>query len=569
MKVKLDTLVADTGKMQHRTRTDEDHIERLREPVRNGETPPVGFVRDPNSNARLLYDGFHRVEAARREGLKEIEAEEFDGTVNEAMKQGVENNLIHGLILTKEDMKKAARMLGDTRQSGVKKRIQNEYTIWKCAEEHGPIANKSLAEKCGVSPGTTRKICTRLCESDCLRKEGRGSNVKYSVVPGNEPEKPDFGPNTRELAEMFGISAPVIQKWLNPDSGWAKRRKEQHREQGRKSRAYDELSEDELRRQIAENIGADALSEQYEPRVSWSLEDNKPGSPGTPVLFLSDWHWFETVDPQQVYDSNKFDLETGKARWWHTLKVSIELLQQHLGGEYPGIVVILGGDMVSGSIHEELVETDGAPPLVQAQEAAKLIADGIALIADNFDRVTVYGVPGNHGRNTRRPRTKGYAHHSLDWLAYNIAASYCERLENVAFNCPPVRDLHFEVAGRKFRLTHGDQFKGGDGQVGAFGPVMRGDMRKRVAASMIPGQPVHFDTLLVGHFHSLSFSPRVIMNGSGKGYDEFALSINAPWEPPQQALFTVHPKHGITWFMPILCDEDYSAHALEARKEIA
>lgn len=78
---------------------------------------------------------------------------------------------------------------------------------------------------------------------------------------------------------------------------------------------------------------------------------------------------------------------------------------------------------------------------------------------------------------------------------------------------------------------------------------------------MMPGQPETYDTMICGHFHTLLMLPRLIVNGSLKGYDEFALSINAPWEPPQQALWCVHPKHGHTWYMPVVCDPEYTAHA--------
>lgn len=82
----------------------------------------------------------------------------------------------------------------------------------------------------------------------------------------------------------------------------------------------------------------------------------------------------------------------------------------------------------------------------------------------------------------------------------------------------------------------------------------RGDVRKRHSAMLMPGGAQTYDTLLVGHFHQLLMLPRLIMNGSVKGYDEYALGINVPYEPPQQALWMVHPAHGHTWYLPVLCD---------------
>lgn len=333
-----------------------------------------------------------------------------------------------------------------------------------------------------------------------------------------------------------------------------------------KARMVEQAGEEGLKAALLERFGASVLEQHYEPTVKWSIDDSDPSAPGTPMLFISDWHYGETVDPQQVFGSNKFNRKIAEKRFRHTFETAAMLLQRHLAHpRYKGFVLVLGGDMISGSLHEDSAFSDEVPPLIQAYEVSKLIADGVAFLAENFAKVDVYGVPGNHGRTTRKPWAKFYAHQNLDWLAYQMARDHCSALKNVTFNVPPVRDMTFNVARRRFRLSHGDQFKGGDGVIGPLGPIIRGDVKKRVTASLMPGQPEQYDTLLVGHFHQLVMMPRVIVNGSVKGYDEFALAIGAPWEPPQQALWTVHPRHGITWWMPVICDEDYTAHAIEKK----
>ena len=40
---------------------------------------------------------------------------------------------------------------------------------------------------------------------------------------------------------------------------------------------------------------------------------------------------------------------------------------------------------------------------------------------------------------------------------------------------------------------------------------------------------------------------RLIVNGSLKGYDEYAYANNFGYEPPRQALWITHPTHGITF----------------------
>ena len=56
------------------------------------------------------------------------------------------------------------------------------------------------------------------------------------------------------------------------------------------------------------------------------------------------------------------------------------------------------------------------------------------------------------------------------------------------------------------------------------------------------------DYSLVGHFHQYvpAASQGFVMNGSLKGYDEYARGWSFTPEPPQQALMVVTPEFGIT-----------------------
>ena len=364
------------------------------------------------------------------------------------------------------------------------------------------------------------------------------------------------------VAAVLGEKRETIRGWVSPAT--QAKQKRHHNMRKFKAQRYNELSEEALKESFKETFGFDVFNQPFEPVVPWSMNDSIPGAPGSPMLFISDIHYGETVDPTQVFHTNEYNCEIAKRRLEHTFEMAVTLLKQHLAHpDYPGITLVLGGDMISGSLHEDIAVSDEIQPIDQAFEVAGIISAGVEFLAREFPMVSVYGVPGNHGRITRKPWAKFYAQQNLDWAAYKAIRLGCAQLDNVALNFPAARDVTFTVANRSFRLTHGDQFRGGDGVIGAIGPIIRGDMKKRVTASLMPGQPEQYDTLLCGHFHQLVMMPRVIVNGSVKGYDEFALSINVPWEPPQQALWVVHPRHGVVWYMPVMCDEDYSAHAIE------
>jgi len=45
------------------------------------------------------------------------------------------------------------------------------------------------------------------------------------------------------------------------------------------------------------------------------------------------------------------------------------------------------------------------------------------------------------------------------------------------------------------------------------------------------------------------------------GFNEYAMSLRIAPRPPMQLLFFIHPKHGITYRIPIHLDDDPVANA--------
>lgn len=272
-------------------------------------------------------------------------------------------------------------------------------------------------------------------------------------------------------------------------------------------------------------------------------------SPGVPTLFASDWHWGERVFLNQTGGLNVFDMAIAQTRARALVTNAIDLLENHMvNPEYPGIVFALGGDMVSGGIHEELLATDEMEIMPVVLDLFGVLCWCISTLADKFGNVFVPCVSGNHGRSTHKIRHKGRNFTSYDWLLYQFLARFFADDKRVQFSIPDGSDCVYSVFGHRYLLTHGDQARGGDGIIGMLGPVIRLDHRKRSKATQIDES---YDTLLLGHFHQLTQLRRLIINGSLKGYDEYASANNFGFEPPQQALWITHPTRGITFSMPV------------------
>lgn len=284
---------------------------------------------------------------------------------------------------------------------------------------------------------------------------------------------------------------------------------------------------------------------------------HEPGSSGHPMTVWSDWHWGENVDARQVAGINSFSEEIAHERVANLVDRSISLLRNHGGRvDGDGIHVCLGGDMVSGLIHEELVETNWGNIADQCFGVASAIEGALKAMADEFGSVVCPCVVGNHGRTSQKPKAKSRAIDSYDRSVYLFLQQRFKDDPRVTFIIPGQTDVAFTVYGHRFLLTHGDTLgtRGGDGMIGALGPITRGIIKTQVG-EMIAGNTV--DTVIMGHWHT--YIPRgdavpVIVNGTLKGYDEYSRQQRFRPARPSQALWLASPKHGIAAQWPVYLD---------------
>lgn len=273
----------------------------------------------------------------------------------------------------------------------------------------------------------------------------------------------------------------------------------------------------------------------------------------TPWLLLSDLHLDEVVEPGQVMGVNAFNRRIARMRLEQIAVGFVRVVRDYWTGiTYDGVVIALGGDLFSGDIHEELKETNEDTILGSLDYWIDPLAEVIRLCADEFGRVHVPVVVGNHGRMTRKPRAKFRARSNFDWFVGMALQRLFAGDNRVTFDVSEAADVLVPCYGQKVLLTHGDQARGGGGIGGIWPPLMRLDARKRARQEAVQQG---YDLLIMGHWHQLVFGPNFIVNGSLKGYDEYAFTENFGFEVPQQAAWLMTPEHGITWRAPILCQD--------------
>jgi len=289
----------------------------------------------------------------------------------------------------------------------------------------------------------------------------------------------------------------------------------------------------------------------FEEQPKWLFNEHLEMH-GIPTLFLSDIHFDEYVDPAQIGHVNEYNREIATDRINHTFKSGIDILMNYTANpKYDGIVVALGGDLLSGNIHEELSESNEAPILQSLLELTGLLKNGIGVYAETFGKVFVPCVVGNHGRLHKKPRAKNRVFDNFEWLIYQNLAREFRDDPRVTFLIPDGPDAQFTVYNTNFLLTHGDQFRGGNGISGIFTPLMMGAMKKQKKLAAVGRS---FEVMMCGHFHQYIHTNSLIVNGTIKGYDEWVNLMNFSFERPQQSLWINHPENGMVFRTPILCD---------------
>lgn len=270
---------------------------------------------------------------------------------------------------------------------------------------------------------------------------------------------------------------------------------------------------------------------------------------GTPWLLLSDLHFDEVVNAAEVMGVNAYNRQIAEMRLQEVFKGAVKITRDYWAGvSYDGIVAPLMGDLYAGEIHDELIQTNDDTILGSILHWSEQLAAGISLLADEFGKVHVPVVVGNHGRRSRKPRSKFRARDNFDWFTGQLLARMFAHDKRITFDVSEAADTIVPAYGWRVCVTHGDQARGGNGIGGPMMPIMRLDAKKRQRQAAV-SQP--YDLLVMGHWHNLIFAPSFIVNGSLVGYDEYASTSNFQFEQPSQALFLMTPERGKTFTAPV------------------
>lgn len=274
----------------------------------------------------------------------------------------------------------------------------------------------------------------------------------------------------------------------------------------------------------------------------------KSGGNATAIIVLSDWHVEETVESAKVNNLNEFNTIIAAERIVRTFQKALMLLEdaRHLA-DIRELVVAVIGDMISGYIHEELVEANAMAPLPAARFAKQHLQAGLDLLLRDagVERIIVPTCFGNHGRTTARPRISTGAENSFEQNLYCVLADHYRSEPRITWKIEPGIHNWLDVQGHWVRFHHGDAIKYQGGVGGISIPV------NKAIAQWNRARKADLDVF--GHWHQFCWNWNWVSNGCLIGYSPYALSIKADYQPPTQSFLVIDKDNGLTRALPIFC----------------
>lgn len=277
----------------------------------------------------------------------------------------------------------------------------------------------------------------------------------------------------------------------------------------------------------------------------------RAASGGVAVAVWSDWHVAERIDAAKVRGLNEFNPEIAERRAAHCAMSTLRLFR-HVRKSYSvdSMLLFLGGDFITGYLHEELAQTNYMGPVEEGRFAEKLLISSIRHLAEEkgLRRLHIVAQRGNHGRTTRKMQFKNDFETSYETWVYAHLADVFAGDPRIVMEVPKA-DVHCVPVLKDWlvRCYHGHQVRYSDGVGGVTIPLNKWQAKQNAT------ERAAFN--LMGHYHHYS-EPNTVttMNGSLKGYDEYAASGGMPFQPPLQSFLLLDvERRMVAQRMPVFC----------------
>ena len=275
------------------------------------------------------------------------------------------------------------------------------------------------------------------------------------------------------------------------------------------------------------------------------------------VLVLSDFHAGEVIVKNQLNGINEYNIDIMKQRIDRIIYYAIYYCKKN---EMDILNLLFLGDLMSGSIHPELLRTNEYNDVDVLFILHEYITQKILEIEPHFSKIKCEFLVGNHsrisdGNNGTKPQWKTAP--ILNWeyvLARQLEMQFdliqkSYKTKKISIN---VNDCLFKVvdmAKRKFLITHGHTMSGGSNSFAGIGYYGLAQSSAKMLGAMIStgDDSLVFQDILLAHLHTSGRVKTTVgnlyINGSVIGSGEFGLYKMRSVSEPEQLLLFVEDGH--------------------------
>lgn len=321
-----------------------------------------------------------------------------------------------------------------------------------------------------------------------------------------------------------------------------------------------------LLRVLSDELKSKPITSQFKP-ISVKTKDKKGKEviEESAVLILSDLHGDQEIPAHRVNGLENYNFNVFCRRMERLVDVTIDHCKVNMANNYnfSTLYVLLLGDLTSGEIHGSAQHSRYKNSLKNSVAIGEVIGMALKDLSDNFEKVIVLGLVGNHGRRNSGGHG-GYGadkkchrspHDSFDYLCMSQAYTKVESIiesGKIEFVCPESYSALIEIEGHIVHASHGDDVRSFNG-IPFYGLERYSRRLMSLTASLPDKKPPSY--FFCGHFHTSSNlnivnNTELVIGGAFTATDEYALSMGL-MNQPKQTLMGFHPKYGKTWSMPI------------------
>jgi hypothetical protein len=286
----------------------------------------------------------------------------------------------------------------------------------------------------------------------------------------------------------------------------------------------------------------DVFSDFEFPKIRQpNLKQNKGKTPEVAVAVFSDWQ-LGKVTP----DYNSDVLEKRIEIYTEKLLEITEI--QRMDHNVDELRVWLLGDIVEG---EEVFP--GQSHLIDSGlyrqvgiNGPKILSKFFATALENFKKVHVTGIIGNHGSVGGKMKKAYDPETNMDRLLYKIMELIFNKEERITFDIPDGKGERNwysidNVGNYSCLLIHGDQLPAPTSYYGYF---------KKIMGWKDGAIPEQFNDVFMGHYHQqfkMTIGSTILrLSGSPESFNTYAQEFFSSTSRPCQHLMYIHPEHGVT-----------------------